>query len=186
MKAAVILTDGIEEAECVTIIDFLRRADIECVSYGLDSKEIKGMQNIRFFADQILDDSIMNCDMIIVPGGRESIKRFKKDQRQRVKKWLQAFEDEKKWIAAMCSGTQMLEESNVIKGRRVTGYTGYEDCLKSGIFTGQVVERDENLITSQGPATAYPFAFALIEAAGIDTSELRHRLMYTFANGWRP
>ena len=79
-----------------------------------------------------------------------------------------------KWIGAICSGTQMLEESNVIKGRRVTGYEKY---LKSGIFTGEVVEIDGNLITSQGPATAYPFAFALIEAANIDTSELRQRLM---------
>lgn len=184
MKAAVILTDGIEEAESVTIIDFLRRTGFECISYGLNARKIKGMQNICFFADKILDDSIMTCEMIVIPGGRESLQQFKKDQR--VKKLLQTFEEEQKWIGAICSGTQMLEESNVIKERRVTGYTGYEKYLKSGIFTGEVVEIDGNLITSKGPATAYPFAFALIEAANIDTSELRQRLMYTFANGWRP
>jgi len=181
MKATVILTDGIEEAESVTIIDFLRRTGFECISYGLNARKIKGMQNICFFADKILDDSIMTCEMIVILGGRESLQQFKKDQR--VKKLFQTFEEEQKRIGAICSGTQMLEESNVIKGRLVTGYEKY---LKSGIFTREVVEIDGNLITSQGPATAYPFAFALIEAANIDTSELRQRLMYTFANAWRP
>ena len=42
---------------------------------------------------------------------------------------------------------------------------------------------DQNLVTSQGPATGYPFAFKLAEVLGKDTAELRKRLMYDFAGG---
>ena len=63
----------------------------------------------------------------------------------------------------MCSGTTVLEKAEVIRGRKVTGYTGYEEKLKSGTFLNDVVVQDGNLVTSQGPATPWPFAFLLAE-----------------------
>lgn len=181
MKAAVLLANGVEEAESVTIVDFLRRAAILCTTFSVDEREITGMQGICFFADEKLNDSIFDYDMLVVPGGRESIVRFQADPK--VLEILQRFNEEGKWVCAMCSGTRMLEAGDVIQRRRVTGYTGYEEQLKSGVFTDRIVERDGNLITSQGPATAYPFAFALIEAFGQDTMTLKERLMYSFAKG---
>ena len=79
MKAAVLLANGVEEAESVTIVDFLRRAAILCTTFSVDEREITGMQGIRFFADEKLNDSIFDYDMLVVPGGRESIVRFQTD-----------------------------------------------------------------------------------------------------------
>ncbi len=42
---------------------------------------------------------------------------------------------------------------------------------------------DQNLVSSQGPATGYPFAFKLAEVLGYDPSIVRSRLMYDYAGG---
>ena len=83
----------------------------------------------------------------------------------------------------MCSGTVVLSDAEVITGKKVTGYTGYAEKLIGGIFCDDVVVYDKNIITSQGPATPYPFAFKIAEVLGKDTKELRHRMMYDFAGG---
>ena len=83
----------------------------------------------------------------------------------------------------MCSGTLVLSDAKVIEGKKVTGYTGYEDKLIGGQFVDEVIVFDQNIITSQGPATPYPFAFKIAEVLGKDVSEMKERLMYIFAKG---
>jgi len=45
-------------------------------------------------------------------------------------------------------------------------YTGYQDKLVSGDFVNEVAVFDQNIVTSQGPATPYPFAFKILEVFG--------------------
>lgn len=59
-------------------------------------------------------------------------------------------------IADMCSGTLLLEETDIMKGRKVTDYHGYEERLLSGQFI-----HDENLITSVRATTPYPITFKI-------------------------
>ncbi|MDO5122821.1 MAG: DJ-1 family protein, partial [Erysipelotrichaceae bacterium] len=42
---------------------------------------------------------------------------------------------------------------------------------------------DGNMVTSQGPATVMPFAFALIEALGKETADIKKRMLYDLAGG---
>lgn len=44
-KVAIILAEGFEELEAISIIDILRRANIDLVTVGLDSSNIKGSQH---------------------------------------------------------------------------------------------------------------------------------------------
>ena len=71
----------------------------------------------------------------------------------------------------------------MITGKKVTGYTGYDQKLIGGKFVDDVVVFDQNIITSQGPATPYPFAFKIIEVFKKDTIIMKERLMYNFAGG---
>ena len=41
-KAAVLVVDGYEESETVTIVDLLRRAGIECHTFGLLNSTLGG------------------------------------------------------------------------------------------------------------------------------------------------
>lgn len=47
----------------------------------------------------------------------------------------------------------------------------------------EVAVWDGNAVTSQGPATPYPFAFKIMEAAGIDPTPIKNRLLYDKAGG---
>ena len=83
----------------------------------------------------------------------------------------------------MCSGTKVVHAAGVMKGKTVTGYTGYDKVLTDGNFVDAPAVWDHNLVTSQGPATPYPFAFRIMEALGIDPSPLKQRLLYNKADG---
>ena len=128
-----------------------------------------------------LNDEIKNYDMLVLPGGRPGGQNLLENQD--VISLVQYFNEHHQYIAAMCSGTVVLEKANVIKGKKVTGYTGYQDKLVSGDFVNEVAVFDQNIVTSQGPATPYPFAFKILEVFGKDVTEMKERLMYNFAGG---
>lgn len=180
-KVAVLMAEGFEEGETLTIVDVLRRLEIECHTFYFEEEFVKGMHGMMIKGDKKFSDEIKDYDMIVLPGGRPGGENLRNNEE--VIKLVQYFNDSYKYIAAMCSGTIVLEKAQVSNGKRVTGYTGYEDKLKSGIFMNDVVVVDQNIITSQGPATVYPFVFQLAEIFGKNTSEIKKRLMYNEAKG---
>lgn len=180
-KVAVFMAKGYEEGETLTIVDILRRAGLTCHTFYFDTPIVEGMHHMFVKADKPFGDEVKDYDMIVLPGGRPGGQNLKENPE--VIKMVQYFNDNNKLIAAMCSGTVVLSDAGVITGKKVTGYTGYAEKLIGGIFQEDVVVYDQNIVTSQGPATPYPFAFKIAEVFGVDTSEMRYRLMYEFAGG---
>ena len=182
-KAAVLMIEGYEESETIQIVDLLRRAEVETHTFRFQEEPyVLSMQGMRIKADKVFSDEVKDYDVIIVPGGRTAWTRFidNKD----VMDTLKWFNDSGKLIAGMCSGTKVLEAAGVLTGKKVTGYTGYDKVLTSaGEFVTDAAVYDQNVITSQGPATPYPFAFKIMEALGIDPSYIRGRLLYALAKG---
>lgn len=180
-KAAVLMGPGFEESETMTIVDLLRRAGIDCTTFSLDQPYVEGMYRLILKADELFSEKIEEYDMLIVPGGRPGGENLKNDSR--VIDMIRKFDKKGKLLAAMCSGTAVLAAANVIAGKKMTGYTGYAQKLTGAIFQEDVAILDQNLVSSQGPATAYPFAFKIMEAFGIDPSPYKERLLYNFAGG---
>ena len=182
-KAAVLMIEGYEESETMQIVDLLRRAEIETHTFRFQEDPfVLSMQGMYVKADKIFSDEVRDYDVIVVPGGRTAWQRF--IDRQDVMDMLRYFNDSNKLVCAMCSGTKVLEAAGVLKGKTVTGYTGYGEVLKSaGKFVEDVAVWDQNVVTSQGPATPYPFAFKIMEACGIDPSPMKERLLYSLASG---
>ena len=52
------------------------------------------------------------------------------------------------------------------------------DRLTDGTWRDELVVSDGNLITSQGPALAWRFAFALLEALDVDPVPVKKRMVY--------
>ena len=185
-KAAVLMAEGYEEGETLTIVDILRRAGIPCDTFAVGSGEegesfVKGMHGMLIKADKEFSDEVKAYDMLVLPGGRPGGANLRENPE--VISMVKYFAAEGKYVAAMCSGTLGLAEADVIEGKRVTGYTGYEEKLPGAVFKEDVVVADGNLITSQGPATVYPFAYKLAEVLGKDVSVLKERMLYNFAGG---
>ena len=180
-KVAVLMAEGYEEGETLTIVDLLRRAGIECHTFSFDEEFVKGMHHMCIKADKKFGEEVKNYDMLVLPGGRPGGANLKNNPD--VIKMVKYFNEHNKYLAAMCSGTIVLSDAQVIDGKKVTGYTGYAQKLIGGQFIDDVVVFDQNIVTSQGPATPYPFAFKIIEVLGKDVTEMKERLMYNFAGG---
>lgn len=67
-KVAVILANGFEEIEALTVIDVLRRANISCDMVGFE-EQVTGSHDIRVTADRIFDGDLSDYDLVVLPGG---------------------------------------------------------------------------------------------------------------------
>jgi len=181
-KAAILMVEGYEESETMQIVDLLRRAGITADTFRFQEEPfVLSMQGMLVKADKVFSDDILDYDVIIVPGGRTA--GAKLIANAEVIRILKLFNDQGKLIAGMCSGTTVLKSADVIEGKKVTGYTGYAEKLTGAHFCEDVAVFDQNIITSQGPATPYPFAFKIMKALGIDPEPMKVRLLYELAGG---
>ncbi len=181
-KAAILMMEGYEESETIQIVDLLRRAGVQADTFCFqDNLYVLSMQGMKIKADHHFSDEVKNYDILIIPGGRNSWQRLI-DQTE-VMETIQWFNDNQKLIGAMCSGTKVLQAAQVLKGKKCTGYTGYEKVLTDGIFVNDAAVYNQNIVTSQGPATPYPFAFKIMEALEIDPEPYKEKLLYHFAGG---
>ena len=183
-KIAVLMPDGCEESETVQIMDLLMRAGLVCHSFYTGTDQwVRTMQGMTVRADRAFSaEAVAAYDGVIVPGGRTAAAPLIANEE--VMNVLRSFDEAGKLVGGMCSGTTVLEAAGVLAGKLVTGYTGYGAKLASARFVAdQVAVWDANVVTSQGPATPYPFSFKVMEALGIDPQPIKKRLLYAEAGG---
>ena len=66
----VFLANGFEEIEALSVVDILRRAEIETKTVGVTGKEITGAHGITVKADITVEDVDKNdIDAVVLPGG---------------------------------------------------------------------------------------------------------------------
>lgn len=180
-KVVVFLAEGFEEIEALTVVDLLRRANVICDTCSLKEKQVKGAHDIIIEADKVIDElDIIEYDGIILPGGMPGSTNLK--ECEKIVTWVKEFNEKRKLIAAICAAPIVLGEADIIKGRKVTSYPGFEGELKESIYCEEIVVEDNNIITSRGPATAIYFALKLIERlVDKDTSNmLKEGIMLEF------
>ncbi len=161
-KVALLVTDGCEECEALIQADLLRRAGIAVDLVSITGqKEIKSARQIRFLADQLIEDvDREEYDGVILPGGMPGTNYLREDER--VLDWVRAFAGEKKLVAAICAAPTVLGTAGVLEGRKATCYPGMEEGLTGADFVEDEVVRDDAVITSRGLGTAIPFGLAMI------------------------
>lgn len=175
-KAAVIFADGCEEGEALTIVDIFRRAELQCDMVGLTSDVVTGAHDIVMKADKVLGKDLTEYDMVILPGGYGGSAAMR-DNEEFIG-YLQEMDKSGKKIAAMCAAPIALERAGLLEGRKFTCYPSTGETIKSGTRLDDKVVVDGNLITSQGPATAYAFAYKCVEELGGDALTVKKRMVY--------
>lgn len=174
--AAVLLADGFEEIEAVTIIDVLRRAGIEVhVVATNDRDEASGDHGIVVAADMRLAD-LKDHDAIILPGGYPGAASLRDNDA--VIALIREADAAGKLVAAMCAAPIALGRAGVLAGRTYTCYPGVEQQIPDGTPVTDVVVVDGHVITSRGPGTALAFAYALVDALGGDSVTVCDRMLY--------
>lgn len=168
-RVLVLVAPGFEEIETVTVIDILRRADIEVISAGTVSGVITGSRKIKIIPDDFFKnvENDENFDMIVLPGGLQGATNLKNDSR--VKKIVQRMHKQGKYISAICAAPTVLAAFGLTTGKNITSHPSVKDALRGELYREDRVVMDGCLITSRSPGTAMEFAMKLVEVlAGKD------------------
>ena len=200
-QVAVFLAPGFEEIEAFTVVDYLRRANIDVitVSVPLDGAEestdkVTGSHKITVITDITLKNFIekMNGeepDAIYLPGGMPGAKNLADNQY--IFQLITKMDRGGKLVAAMCaSPAVVLARTGICSNRKWTCYPGMNENLAeycgSSEWAKEVTENsthianvpfvyDNNLLTGRGPGTAEQFAMNFVELlAGAETAVRIH------------
>ncbi len=162
-RTAVFLAEGFEEIEALTVVDYLRRAELEVDMVSItDRLLVKGAHDIQVKADLLLEDlDPAAYELLLLPGGMPGAKHLR--DRQELIELLKKHHQKNKLIAAICAAPIVLEKAGLTKTHVGTSYPGFEKELSYREYLEEIVVVDGNLITSRGPAAAVYFALKLIE-----------------------
>lgn len=162
------IANGSEEIETVTTADLLVRAGIQVTLASVTEDgalEITASRGIKLVADlpiiRVADEPF---DTIVLPGGLAGAEAFR-DSPLVVEK-VRRMHLDGKIVAAICAAPALvLEYHQLFPLGNMTGFPSMRDKIPAHKWVDKRVYFDErvNLLTSQGPATAFDFALKLIE-----------------------
>lgn len=156
------LAEGFEEIEAVTVVDVLRRAELDVVVAGLSPGSVRGAHGIAIETDaELAAVDPASFDAIVLPGGMPGTTALAADAR--VLDAVRGLHALGRLTAAICAAPLVLVEAGVVDGVPVTAHPSVRDRLAPAVVhdAPRVLESG-NVVTSQGPGTALEFALALV------------------------
>jgi 4-methyl-5(b-hydroxyethyl)-thiazole monophosphate biosynthesis len=162
-KVAVHLAEGFEEIEAVSIIDVLRRAEIETrVVSVTGKKEVTGSHHIQVTADVLFEAvDYSTIDMIVLPGGMPGANNLK-DHTGLGKQILDFYKNGKP-LGAICAAPLVFGNLGILENRKATCFPGFENQLIGAEVTGADVETSGKIVTGKGAGVAIKFALKIVE-----------------------
>lgn len=155
------LLDGFEEIEAVTIIDVLRRAEIDVTVAGQQAGPVRGSHGIEVVADAALSEiDPESLDMVALPGGMPGAKNL--SENAAVQSIVKSMASAGKYTTAICAAPMALAAAGVVDGVRATCYPGFQSHLTGAEFVEDRVCVDGKVVTSRSPGTALEFALELV------------------------
>lgn len=164
-KVCIFLADGFEEIEGLTVVDMLRRADIEISMVSVTgSLNIRGAHDICLLADVLFEDAdFSDTEMFILPGGMPGTLTLK--AHKPLGELLMSAFKSNKYVAAICAAPIVLGGLGILQDKKATCYPAadLEAQLTGAEHLPVPVVTDGKVITSRGMGTAIEFAAVLIE-----------------------
>ncbi len=161
-RVVMYFAEGYEEVEALTVIDILRRANVEVILAGVHDKTVVSVHQVSINMDETIENIDHNLiDMIILPGGAKGVENMFHSEHvlQNIKK----FHEEKKGIAAICAAPSILGRLGILKGKKATCYPGFEKYLEGCTIETQKVVISNHIITAQAVGAAMEFGLAILE-----------------------
>lgn len=172
-KVAILIEQSVEDVEFLVPFNGLKQAGMEVVVLGSRMNEkYKGKRGkLSIQADGTTTEAIASeFAAVVIPGGMAPDKMRRNCN---TVCFVQAAMEEGKWIAAVCHGPQVLIEGDLLKGRKVTGFTAIrKDITNAGAtYIDEPLVIDGNLITSREPGDLAIFTTALLKRLGYGGKE---------------
>lgn len=177
-KVMVLLANGFEEIEALTVVDILRRGNVNCHMVSIGGNKVKGAHGIEVIADKTLDSVEENLyDAIVLPGGMPGAENLKNNTR--VVELVQRYYSDKKLVCAICAAPMVLGYAGIMENVDFTCYPGFEVYVKDGNKKEDLVVKSHNIITGKGPAAAFEFAYLILKTLGNkNTEEISKAMMF--------
>jgi 4-methyl-5(b-hydroxyethyl)-thiazole monophosphate biosynthesis len=200
IKAAVFLADGFEEIEALTVVDYLRRAEVDVTTIAVPVVTMKaekmptGAHGIIVCSDCMLDEYLHRTqgdlpDCVFIPGGMPGAANIGAEER--VLRFIVQCYTAGKIVAAICAAPAVvLAKTGILAGHKYTCYPGMEEglcdycgnpenmmkCMKDSMLVRNVpFVTDGRLVTGRGPGCAEQFAMELVRMlAGEKTAARIH------------
>lgn len=173
------LADGCEEVEALTVVDILRRAEIEVETVSIMGRNhVISSHNVEIVADILFEAITDDAEMLILPGGIPGTPNLA--AHAGLDRLIRESADKGIYLAAICAAPTVYGEKGLLKGRKATCYPGMEDGLTGAEVSYDKVVTDGNFITSRGLGTAIDFGLKLVEILkDKDTADaIAHKIVY--------
>jgi protease I len=167
-KVAILATHGFEQSELETPRDRLKEHGATVHIVTPEASQIRGWEkkdwgrhvNVDVALDKAKPD---DYDAIVLPGGQINPDLLRINDR--ALKFIRAFYDQKKVVAAICHAPWRLIETGIIKGRKATSYQSIKtDVINAGAhWEDSEVVSDQGIVTSRKPHDLEAFSKKLIE-----------------------
>ncbi|HEY2553284.1 MAG TPA: DJ-1/PfpI family protein [Streptosporangiaceae bacterium] len=162
-----LIFDGAEELdfcgpwEVFTTSAMIRDSADQVVLIAQQLEPVRCAKGMRVLPDCTLGDS-PPLDVLLVPGGRGTRREVANADLIR---WIARTAAEVTWVTSVCTGSLLLHEAGLARGRRVATHYSFEDALEArGNVTVVRDARyvvDGNLVTSQGVSAGIDMALWL-------------------------
>ena len=156
------LANGFEEIEALTVVDVMRRAGMEVVTVSItDETKVVGAHGIAVEADKTYATvDFITPEWLILPGGMPGASNLSEFAPLNT---LLANQAESGKVAAICAAPAVvLAPLGILDGKEATCYPGFEAQLAGAIHRDMPVVTLDRIITANGPASALPFALAIV------------------------
>lgn len=162
----VILAEGFEEIEALTVVDILRRGEVFVSTVSnTEEKFVAGSHQIIVKADLIFSEMKEEEALaIVLPGGMPGTIHLKENEK--LMEMVKRRHEKEELLAAICAAPALiLGDLEIIKGRKATCFPTMTEYLKEANYQpDRKVVQDGHIITGCGMGGAIPFGLQILEA----------------------
>jgi protease I len=168
MRVAILLTDGVEDAELKEPRKALDQAGAKTTLFAPKSGKIYSMNHHDKAAQYDVDETLDRArseefDAVLLPGGALNADTLR--VHPRAQQFVRDMDEAGKPIAVICHAPWLLVSANLVRGRTMTSYHTIQDDIRNAGAKWQDVEvlRDKNWVSSRQPSDIPAFNRATIE-----------------------
>ncbi len=178
-RVAILTENGFEESELTSPKKALEEAGAEVHIVSPQQSVVKGWDHDHWSIEIPVDVNINEADMadydaLMIPGGVINPDLMRRDKK--CVEFAQQFMLAGKPVGAICHAPQLLIETGLLKGRKITSFGSIRtDLVNAGAdWRDKEVVTDKGLVTSRSPEDLPAFNKKLIEEVGEGIHEPAH------------
>jgi protease I len=167
-RIAVLITNGVEEAELTETVKALREEQADIVVASPEGGQVQVMRHDE--KTMMADSQIRTADLraadfdgVLLPGGAMNADKLRMDEDAR--RFVRTMNDDHKPIAAICHAPWLLVSARLVQGRTLTSYYTLQDDIRNagGTWVDQETNIDGNLLTSRHPGDIPAFNQRMVQ-----------------------